>query len=240
MQGIYKIINELNGKYYVGSSKKLHKRWLEHKRHLRNKRHGNKHLQGAWDIYDQTNFRFEVLEELPDADYPELLKREQIYLDIARDDPKAYNMKFTAVGGWDWSDDKLKNSLPRGNRHKDYRHEIYEFENIETGEIFSGTRCDFYTKYGFMKHHVRELALRKRQRVKNWKMKDVTILTHSEIARQNYKNEFSDEIYNFIHTKTKETFSGNFFDFLCKYKLRKYKMKRLLNGSKISCGWRIM
>jgi hypothetical protein len=46
ISGIYKIINKINNKYYVGSSK-----------------HINPHLQNAWNKYGQNNFDFVITEE---------------------------------------------------------------------------------------------------------------------------------------------------------------------------------
>ena len=80
MQGIYKITNILNGKFYIGSSKNLVKRFYEHKLFLRNNTHTNTHLQNAWNKYGEENFKFEIIEVL---EYEEdLLRVEQYYLDF--------------------------------------------------------------------------------------------------------------------------------------------------------------
>lgn len=170
MRGIYKIINETTGKYYVGSSINIHKRWKKHRKMLRGKCHDNNHLQRAWLKYGQESFKFVIAEEVPES--MSLTDVEQKYLDIARSEKsKTYNMKFACVG-WDWESnrEKLLESLPRGPRHKDYCPDIYTFKNLNTNELFTGTRCDFYTKYGFtnLKHHVKALVLGKRKSVKGW------------------------------------------------------------------------
>ena len=63
MIGIYKIENKINGKVYIGQSKDINKRWIEHKSNLNNNRHPNKKLQNAWNSYGKDNFDFTVLEE---------------------------------------------------------------------------------------------------------------------------------------------------------------------------------
>jgi len=62
--GIYKIINVVNNKFYIGSSVDLRKRKSKHFSELRHNKHNNKHLQRAWDKYGEASFVFVVVEEL--------------------------------------------------------------------------------------------------------------------------------------------------------------------------------
>lgn len=62
--GIYKIVNKLNGKYYVGRTKNFKKRWYDHRKRLRNNYHINNHLQCAWNKYGESNFDFVIVEIL--------------------------------------------------------------------------------------------------------------------------------------------------------------------------------
>jgi group I intron endonuclease len=59
--GIYKIVNNINGKVYVGSSKNLQARKRSHYCYLRGGKHPNKHLQSAWEHYGEENFSFEIV-----------------------------------------------------------------------------------------------------------------------------------------------------------------------------------
>ena len=63
--GIYKIENLVNHKIYIGQSKNLHNRMLQHRSELRRRKHGNTHLQSAVDKYGIENFTFSVIEECP-------------------------------------------------------------------------------------------------------------------------------------------------------------------------------
>jgi len=68
-QGIYKIINTINNKFYVGGAVDLKRRKARHFSELRMGKHNNRHLQAAWDKYGEQSFIFAVVEELPsDAD----------------------------------------------------------------------------------------------------------------------------------------------------------------------------
>lgn len=60
--GIYIILNKLNGKKYVGSSKNIYSRWMKHRALLRINKHYNPHLQNAWNKYGENSFLFSVLE----------------------------------------------------------------------------------------------------------------------------------------------------------------------------------
>lgn len=60
--GIYKITNKDNGKIYIGQSRNLHERILEHKRKLFINKHNNIHLQRAYNKYGVDSFSFEVIE----------------------------------------------------------------------------------------------------------------------------------------------------------------------------------
>lgn len=77
--GIYKITNIITNKFYIGSAVILEKRKCEHFSCLRKQNHINKHLQNAFNKHGESNFIFEVLEEVQDK--TELIEREQHYLD---------------------------------------------------------------------------------------------------------------------------------------------------------------
>lgn len=75
--GVYKITNIANGKFYVGSSKDIEKRWAQHKNSLNENKHGNMYLQNAWNKYGSKSFKFEIIEECKlDIQF----EREQFYL----------------------------------------------------------------------------------------------------------------------------------------------------------------
>lgn len=65
-QGIYKIINVVNNKFYVGSTVNLRKRKSRHFSELRTGKHKNRHLLAAWNKYGEQAFVFVVVEEVED------------------------------------------------------------------------------------------------------------------------------------------------------------------------------
>jgi group I intron endonuclease len=77
-RGIYKIINVVNNKFYVGSAVDLKRRKTRHFCELRNNKHNNKYLQASWNKHGEQAFVFVVIEELDlEAD---LLAAENVWL----------------------------------------------------------------------------------------------------------------------------------------------------------------
>lgn len=81
-QGIYKITNIVNGKFYIGSSIDIKNRWHGHKYDLRKNIHCNDHLQSAWIKYGEENFKFEIVVEIKDIDM--ILPIEQLYIEMSK------------------------------------------------------------------------------------------------------------------------------------------------------------
>lgn len=77
--GIYKILNIINNKFYIGSAVDLYKRWIKHKRYANGNYHHSVTFQRAWNKYGEQSFKFIVLEYVENKE--NLEKREQIYLD---------------------------------------------------------------------------------------------------------------------------------------------------------------
>ena len=95
ISGIYKIVNKINGKYYVGSSVNCHNRWIQHRHGLRYNKHHNNHLQNAYNYYGEDNFNFIVIEHCSVSD---LIEREQLYLDICKKFPDTnYVLSYDAI-----------------------------------------------------------------------------------------------------------------------------------------------
>jgi len=78
ISGIYKITNTVSGKFYVGSSYNILKRFTQHKGDLRKGTHGNSKLQNAWNKYGEDAFKLEVLCKCP-SEY--VIKLEQWFVD---------------------------------------------------------------------------------------------------------------------------------------------------------------
>lgn len=78
--GIYKILNIINNKIYIGSAVNLYKRMHNHIYQLNNQKHHNKHLQRSWNKYGEENFKFYVVEYIEEIN--KLIEKEQYWLDF--------------------------------------------------------------------------------------------------------------------------------------------------------------
>lgn len=76
--GIYKIINLINNKIYIGSAVNLDNRKNVHFTILKKNKHHNIKLQRSFNKYEKENFKFEILEY---CEKENLIKREQYYID---------------------------------------------------------------------------------------------------------------------------------------------------------------
>lgn len=89
--GVYKIVNLVNGKAYIGQTKeKFQRRYWLHKWELNQNRHPNHYLQRAWNKYGESNFIFEVIEILPKDKIDE---REKYWIEIFRQTSGCYSIQ---------------------------------------------------------------------------------------------------------------------------------------------------
>lgn len=98
---IYKIINVVNNKFYVGSAVDFEKRKARHIWRLRRGDHANKHLQAAWSKYGEQAFVFAVVEVV--SENADLLKAENVWLKEHVGKEYCYNLGTNATAptrGW--------------------------------------------------------------------------------------------------------------------------------------------
>lgn len=79
--GIYKISCTITGKFYIGSSINIPRRFKQHVTSLTNNIHDNRYLQSAWNKYGEDTFVFEVLFYYEPS---ELIFMEQRCIDILK------------------------------------------------------------------------------------------------------------------------------------------------------------
>lgn len=94
--GIYRLINLVNQKIYIGSAIDLKRRHREHMSRLLKKSHENRHLLRVFLRYGQENFFWEVIEYIEDVS--KLIEREQYYIDSYKsyEPSKGYNISKVA------------------------------------------------------------------------------------------------------------------------------------------------
>lgn len=130
--GIYKIVNLVNNKIYIGSSVNLCKRKSAHFSYLKNNSHPNNRLQNAYNKYGFECFSFIVLEYYDDK--KTLIDREQHYLDLHQCylEDVGYNIVPKAGA-------KPERKVPAGRKHTD------EFKK-RMSEARRGSKNPFFGK----------------------------------------------------------------------------------------------
>lgn len=147
--GIYKITNQVNGKVYIGQSKKIENRWEEHRQtsiDLKRNEY-NYPLYQAFRKYGLENFTFEVIEEcLP----KELNQKEIDYISLYEsyppDNGKGYNQNPGGQGGklLKLSGDELskllydlkETSIPIKELAQIYNISIYSIYDLNQGKYY--------------------------------------------------------------------------------------------------------
>jgi group I intron endonuclease len=118
VSGIYKIVNKINGKYYVGSTDDIQRRKYHHWIDLIKNKHSNNKLQNAWNKYGENNFQFLIVKETP---VYQLLVEEQQWLNMCEQTPETnYNISYDAKSPFKGKHHtkEIKMKIGNGNRGK--------------------------------------------------------------------------------------------------------------------------
>ncbi len=113
--GVYKIVNLVNGKIYIGKSLRLKYRWKQHLWKLKNKTHANKHLQSAFNKYTNVNFWFEILEYCSEEN---LCEREMFYISKYQSDNPQFGYNKTKGGEGLRATDEIKQKISNSLKGK--------------------------------------------------------------------------------------------------------------------------
>lgn len=97
--GVYKISNTLcpEGKYYIGYSCNIRRRWNNHKRDLKNGKHINIYLQNVYNKYGADCLQYEILHDCETKE--EAQDYETSYLHDLSIRDKLYNLLYDSIGG---------------------------------------------------------------------------------------------------------------------------------------------
>lgn len=90
ISGIYRIVNTVNGRVYVGSTNNIMSRRSAHFTTLEKGSHVNRKLQNAYNKYGKDKFIFDVIEVLGSDDL--LISREQHWIDCLDSCRSGYNI----------------------------------------------------------------------------------------------------------------------------------------------------
>jgi group I intron endonuclease len=107
ISGLYKIVNKVNGKFYIGSSVNIRDRFYNHKSQLNRNIHDNLYLQRAWNKHGENNFEFVIFKN---CEKDILITEEQKELNVHVGKEYYYNLSPSA--------DVSMRGIPRSNEVK--------------------------------------------------------------------------------------------------------------------------
>ena len=123
ISGIYKIVNKINGKYYVGSAQNFKQRWRKHKELLNRNVHPNIHLQRSWNKHGESNFEFIILEYVESENN---LLIEQKYLNICKQiHNSTYNISYDATRPMYGRKHSIKTKNKMSNDRRGCKHPLF-------------------------------------------------------------------------------------------------------------------
>jgi len=214
LSGIYKIVNKINNKFYLGSSKNLEKRWIQHKSNLEKDNHINIILQRAWNKYGQNNFEFIILESCEES---KLFEREQFYIDTLK--PK-YNVGLKSIGG-----DNLTNNPKRDDiikrmsiANKEKYERLTDEEKTNYSEKYKGDKNPNFGN-SWTEEMKKEASNRSTEYFKTHKHYKIG-KKHEEIYGEEKAKEMSENLSKFASNRT-----GNKNAFFDKHHTEEYKKK---------------
>lgn len=259
ISGIYKIVNKINGKYYVGSSSDVFYRInYRHVKLLMENRHINSHLQNAWNKYGKNNFDFILVEEVSK---PKLLQTEQKYLDLAKNQNDSYNLSFDATAPMlgrkhsPISIQKLKDRwkyFPHPMKGKFHSKESKMKMSLSCRDM-RGNKNPMYGKIGGHKGKLHSTNSKKKMSDNNckfWLGKKMSEITkekmrvshlgtknswfgkhHTDKTKQKLSLAHRDKtIYDFKNKNTNVVFTGISYDFSKQFNLIPLSVRKLVQG----------
>ncbi len=246
--GVYSIRNTIDGKMYIGSSKRLLDRYTDHKRELRKETHHARHLQHAVDKHGIENFEYMILELLDST--ADLLLHEDYWIrknDTTNPD-KGYNYIYYGR--------KYQLESPTKRRFVDRKKYLVVSPHGEKFEVEN--LPDFCRSRELCESTMRKVASGKFRHTKMWRcwewecQPDTIPHLHdfvnhyskirNDINRENIKDRNASQhrwIYHFTKTDGSETvISKSVKEFCRQFSISSKQMFEVVNGKRTEWrGW---
>ena len=213
--GIYKIVNKVDGKYYIGSSTNIRRRWWDHKYALRHNKHDNPYLQYAWNKYGETNFQFLLVEKTIVDNH---LIIEQKYLDMCQCDRNvSYNIAENAIA-------------PMLGKH----HTQETINKIISANKGKKRTCECKLRMSSSAKNRLPMSTETRQKISlAFRGKHLSQEHRMKISRSGSGSKnarYNSTIYKFHNIENNNEFVGTYYDFYTKYNLKRSGLGNLIHG----------
>lgn len=226
--GVYKIINIINNKFYIGSSFELTKRKRQHFSDLKFNRHTNTYLQNSFNKYGEENFKFEVLALCP-QEY--LIKLEQWFLDTQKPN---YNIMKNAYSilGYEHTEEtknKMKKAI-QNRKNKCIANGAFKLTKENVADIRRMLKLGYFYREIQEKYPISEHNLWCIKNRKTWKEIPDYILKSDDVINKRKLNRnkpiYSQEFIDSLILEIKET-NCKLTDIIKKYNLKKSLHKHI-------------
>lgn len=124
---IYKITNNIDGKFYIGSTNNLIKRYYTHIHDIRSNKNTCVKLIRAVNKYGEDNFKFEIVCECPTD---KILQTEQQYIDTLEPHYNIAKIAGSNIGIKRTEEVKRKKSVSQKENWKDESYRTKHLENL--------------------------------------------------------------------------------------------------------------
>lgn len=124
---VYKISNDIDGKFYIGSTNNLIKRYYTHINHIRTNKNTCVKLIRAVIKHGEDNFKFEIVCECPTD---KILETEQEYIDILQPHYNIAKIAGSNLGIKRTEEVKHKKSVSQKENWKDDAYRTKHLENL--------------------------------------------------------------------------------------------------------------
>jgi group I intron endonuclease len=124
---VYKISNDIDGKFYIGSTNNLIKRYYTHINHIRTNKNTCVKLIRAVNKHGEDNFKFEIVCECPTD---KILETEQEYIDILQPHYNIAKIAGSNLGIKRTEEVKHKKSVSQKENWKDDAYRVKHLENL--------------------------------------------------------------------------------------------------------------
>lgn len=229
---IYKILNTINNKCYIGQTEESPAtiRWHKHRYELTRNNHRNTHLQHAWNKYGEDAFTFEVVEECKTKD--QLNEAEERWISHYKSLNVHYNIKD---GG------KHTRHSRESTRKMSQAAKPEGWPSVVSPD---GILYEVHSLHGFCKEHGLTYSVMYRVMVgtcrhhKGWKLPntDLTLSTNEYKSIQSRPHRWAPIVGP--DGRTYEI-TPSFKGFCRLHNLKPYYLKRVLDGmAKTHKGWK--
>lgn len=124
---VYKISNDIDGKFYIGSTNNLIKRYYTHINHIRTNKNTCVKLIRAVNKHGEDNFKFEIVCECPTN---KILETEQEYIDILQPHYNIAKIAGSNLGIKRTEEVKHNKSISQKENWKDEDYRIKHLEKL--------------------------------------------------------------------------------------------------------------